>query len=325
MILDKLPKPFLVLAPMDDVADTVFRQIIAEISKPDLFITEFVNVDGLQSPGRTKLLHKLWFSAQEKPIFAQLWGLKPENFYKTASEVKKMGFDGVDLNMGCPVKKVVKSGACGGLINNPTLAGEIIEAARAGAGNDFPVSVKTRVGFTTFDQSWLESLLNKKLDLLTIHTRTVAQMSKTPADWPLMESVRTMRDYLSPLTKLVGNGDVKSRVQAEKIAKQYVLDGVMIGRGILHDPFAFAHSSPWSSWDKNRKLRLFEKHIRLHEQTYKKAQRKFENLRKFCRVYINGFDGAAELRSEFMRTHSSEEALKLLARYQGSSQASLNE
>src|SRR5258708_31076508 len=152
--LDNLPKPFLVLAPMDDVTDTVFRQIIADLASPDLYFTEFVNVDGLQSPGRPKLIKKLQFTPKEKPIFAQLWGLRPENFYKTAKEVREMGFDGVDINMGCPVKTVIKNGACAALINNRQLAGEIIDAVREAAGKNFPVSVKTRVGFSTTDITW---------------------------------------------------------------------------------------------------------------------------------------------------------------------------
>ena len=124
--LDKLPRPFLVLAPMDDVTDTVFRQIIADLAPPDLYITEFVNVDGLQSPGRPRLMHKLQFTKKEKPIIAQLWGLKPENFYKTTKEVIEMGIDGIDINMGCPIRTVIKNGACAALINNRGLAGEII-------------------------------------------------------------------------------------------------------------------------------------------------------------------------------------------------------
>src|SRR3954462_2199307 len=108
--LEELPKPFFVLAPMDDITDTVFRRIVADCAKPDLFFTEFVNVDGLQSPGRPKLLHKLLLSDKEKPAVAQLWGLKPENFYKTTKELVGMGYDGVDINFGCPVKTVIKNG-----------------------------------------------------------------------------------------------------------------------------------------------------------------------------------------------------------------------
>src|SRR5579859_244276 len=152
---DQLPKPFLVLAPMDDVTDSVYRQIVAGCAAPDLFVTEFVNVDGLQSPGRPKLMKKLRFTKKEKPIFAQFWGLKPENFYKCTKEAMEMGFDGVDINMDCPVKTVIKNGACAALIKNRELASEIVDAVQKAAGDSLPVSVKTRVGFTTPDMSWI--------------------------------------------------------------------------------------------------------------------------------------------------------------------------
>jgi nifR3 family TIM-barrel protein len=311
--LEELPNPFFVLAPMDDVTDTVFRQIVADCAKPDLFFTEFVNVDGLQSAGREHLLHKLKLSDKEKPIIAQLWGLKPENFYKTTKELIEMGFDGVDLNMGCPVKTVIKNGACAALINNRELAGEIIDAAREAAGEHFPVSVKTRVGFTTVDMSWIEFLLSKKiLNMLSIHGRTAKQLSAVPADWDLIGRARDLRDSLSPSTKIVGNGDIMTRRQAEQIAKKYRLDGVMIGRGIFHDPFIFSKDSPWEQWSKEQKLELFAKHIELYINTYKDNERRFEALRKFCKVYINGFDGASELRAKFMETKTPNEALFLL-------------
>ena len=311
-LFDNLPLPFFVLAPMDDVTDTVFRQIVAECAKPDLFFTEFINVDGLQSPGRPKLLHKLSFSELEKPIVAQLWGLKPENFYKTAREVKKMGFDGVDLNMGCPVKTVIKNGACAALINNRDLTEEIITAVREAVGPNFPVSVKTRVGFTTVDMSWIEFLLKQKLDLLSIHGRTAKQLSEKPANWELIGQARQLRDELCPATKIVGNGDVSTLAQAKELADKYKLDGVMIGRGIFHDPFLFAKKSPWDSWPKQQKLELFIKHIELFRQTYPKGERKFEPLRKFCKVYINGFEGASELRARFMDTKTPAESLNLI-------------
>lgn len=310
--LEKLPRPFFVLAPMDDVTDSVFRQIVAGLAPPDLYFTEFVNVDGLQSPGRPKLIKKLQFTKKEKPIIAQLWGLKPENFYKTAREVKTMGFDGVDLNMGCPVKTVVKNGACAALINNRELAGEMIEATREAVGEDFPVTVKTRVGFSTTDMTWIEFLLSKKLDLLSIHGRTAKQMSKVPADWELIGKVREIRDALCPSTVIVGNGDVQNRQQALDLAKQYQLDGIMIGRGIFHDPFVFAKKSSWAGWSKEQRIELFRKHIELFAKTWTKGEYKFELLKKFAKVYINGFDGASDLREEFMKANTPAEALYLL-------------
>ncbi len=310
--LDGLPRPFLALAPMDDVTDTVFRQVIANLAPPDLYFTEFVNVDGLQSRGREKLLPKLQFSQKERPIFAQIWGIKPENFYKATKEVVEMGFDGVDLNFGCPIKKIVKGGACAAMINNRELAGENIEAVREAASGRFPVSVKTRVGFTTVDLSWLEFLLSKKLDLLSIHGRTAKQLSNIPADWSLIGEVRKMRDVLCPATLIVGNGDVNSRGQAEQLAKKYKLDGVMIGRGIFHDPFLFAKTSPWGNYTKEQKIELFRRHIQLFAKTWPHGEYRFDVLKKFCKVYINGFDGASDLRAQFMQAGSTDESLAIL-------------
>jgi tRNA-dihydrouridine synthase len=311
--LDELPKPFLALAPLDDVSDTVFRQIIADCAKPDLSFTEFVNVDGLQSAGREHLLHKLILTDKEKPVIAQLWGLKPENFYKTTKELAGMGFAGVDLNMGCPVKTVIKNGACAALINNRELAGEIIDATKEAAGDTLPVSIKTRVGFTTVDMGWIEYLLNKKiLNMLSIHGRTAKQLSAVPADWTLIGQAAELRNSLSPSTLIVGNGDVINRAHGEALAKKYKLDGAMIGRGIFHDPFAFAKDSPWQGWSKEQRLELFAKQVQLYINTYQQNERRFETLRKFCKVYINGFDGAAELRAKFMETDTAKQALGVL-------------
>ena len=309
--LEGLPRPIFILAPMDDVTDTVFRQIIADLAPPDLYFTEFVNVDGLQSQGREKLLKKLRFTDKERPIVAQLWGTNPENFYKTVKEVKQMGFDGVDLNMGCPVKNVVKAGACAALINNRELAAEIIDASREAsrstdstsslqassgqAGKQFPVTVKTRVGFNTTDMSWIEFLLSKKLDLLSIHGRTAKQLSKVPPNWDLIGRAREMRDLLCPATLVVGNGDVMSRQQGLELAKKYKLDGIMVGRGVFEDPFLFANpldsGSPWSSYTWEQKIDLYRKHIELFANTWKNGERRIETLNKFCKVYISDVKG----------------------------------
>jgi tRNA-dihydrouridine synthase len=258
---------------------------------------------------------------EPQPVIAQLWGLKPENFYKTTKELAAMGFAGVDLNMGCPVKTVIKNGACAALMNNRELAGDIIDATQEAArstgsgqaGASLPVSVKTRVGFTTVDVEWIEFLLSKILNMLSIHGRTAKQLSKVPADWDLIGQAVGLRNSLSPSTLIVGNGDVNGRMQAEKLAEKYQLDGVMVGRGIFHDPFIFSRVSPWEEWGKDQRLELFAKHIQLYIDTYKDSERRFEALRKFCKVYINGFDGAAELRSEFMNARSPREALQLLS------------
>ena len=367
---------------MDDVTDTVFRQIIADCAPPDVYFTEFVNVDGLQSPGREKLLKKLQFSAKEKPLIAQLWGKIPENYYKTAreiadgtlideiarhnqhfgsskvqgsnenranstggteSETRKQltqqfaesdsrvtssaseqtivasGFAGIDINFGCPDKSVVKNGCCIGMINNRELTGEIIEAVREGvkdAGSSLPVSVKTRLGLKDVDYTWHEFLLKQKLNMLTIHGRTAAEMSKVPNHWDAIQHIREMRDVLCPSTLIVGNGDVMNHAHGLELAKKHGLDGIMIGRGVFHDPFAFAASpaggSPFESMTVQEKIDLYRRHVQLFADTWKNNERPIHTLNKFCKIYINGFDGAKELREKLMAANSAEELLTLL-------------
>ncbi len=296
---------------MDDVTDTVFRQIIAGTAAPDLYFTEFVNVDGLQSPGRPKLLPKLKFTKSEKPLIAQVWGKNPENYYKTAQEIVEMGFDGIDINMGCPAKPVIKNGCCAALINDRGLTGEIIQAVREGVQNDktgFPVSVKTRLGFNNIDLSWHEFLLQQKLNMLTIHGRTVKEMSKVPVHWDEVGQISKLRASLAPDTLLVGNGDILTRSQGLEIAKKYDLDGLMIGRGVFHDPYVFAQSSsqenPWQDLTKNQKIDLYTSHVKLFASTWTNNERKLITLNKFCKVYVEGFPGAKELREKLMDAES---------------------
>lgn len=297
---------------MDDVTDTVFRQIITDCGKPDLMFSEFVNVDGLQSPGREKLLPKLRFSAKEKPIFAQLWGKVPENYYETAKELVGMGFYGVDINFGCPVRAVMKNGCGAMMINNRELAEEIIRATREAVGEHFPISVKTRLGLKEVDYSWFEFLLKQKLNMLTIHGRTAPELSTVPADWDAIGKIRELRDKLSPSTLIVGNGDVMTCAQGEELTKKYKLDGIMIGRGVFSDPYVFSKDSPWSTMAKEEKIALYKKHVQLFARTWKNNERKIKTLNKFCKIYINGFDGAKELREKLMKASSAQEILKFL-------------
>ncbi len=320
-----LPKPFFALAPLDDVADTVFRQIIAGCAPPDLYFTEFVNIDGLQSPGRPKLLKKLQFTPVEQPLIAQLWGKTPKNFYKTAQQIadgsfarelglpKGVNFVGVDLNMGCPIKVIIKNGTCSALINDRQLAEGIIEATRKGLAGKLPLSVKTRLGFNEVDMTWIEFLLKQKLEMLTIHGRTKREMSKVPADWDRIGEARELRDQLASQTLIVGNGDVLTRQQGLELARKHKLDGIMIGRGVFHDPFAFAEHSPWAEWSKDQKTNLYRKHVELFASTWKDNERPIQTLNKFCKIYINGFNGAKELREKLMAAKSTKELLKIMA------------
>ena len=319
-----LPRPFFVLAPMDDVTDTVFRQVVQSTAAPDLFFTEFVNVDGLQSPGRAKLLKKLQFVPTETRLVAQLWGKNPENFKKTAEQIadgtfaKELGlpegsnFVGIDLNMGCPAKSEVKNGTCSALILDRPLASAIIKATQAGAGGRIPVSVKTRLGWGEIDHSWPEFLLGHDLYMLTMHGRTKKEMSKVPAHWDEIGKVREIRDRVAPKTLIVGNGDVESHQQGFALAAQYGLDGIMIGRGIFHDPYVFAEASPWESLDRDARINLYERHVTMFKETWQQNERPIHTLNKFCKIYINGFDGAKELREQLMNALSTDELLSLL-------------
>ncbi len=298
---------------MDDVTDTVFRQIISGTSAPDLFFTEFVNVDGLQSPGREKIIHKLQYTDAERPLVAQVWGKNPENYRKTAAEIKDMGFAGIDINMGCPAKPVVQNGCCSALINNRELAADIIAAVRAGVGPDFPVSVKTRIGFGQIDLTWIEFLLQQDINMLTVHGRTVREMSKVPAHWDIVGEVVKLRDRLAPKVLIVGNGDVASRAQGEELAAQYGLDGIMIGRGVFHDPYVFAAQSAWTEMTKQQKIDLYIKHVELFAQTWgQEGERRLVTLNKFCKIYVEGFPGAKELREQLMAVTTIDQLLSIL-------------
>lgn len=303
-VLEELPKPFTVLAPMDDVTETVFRRVIAGCASPDLFFTEFVNVDALQSGGRTSALRRLKYTDKEKPLIAQIWGSRPENFYKTAQELVEMGFDGVDLNMGCPEKSVVKNACGGGMIQNPDKALEIIRAVRDGLDGKLPLSVKTRIGFREYDEQWLRTLLEQKLNMLSIHLRTVREMSKVPAHWELAGQVKKLRDEISPSTLLVGNGDVLSRAIALQLAEEHGYDGIMIGRGVFSDPYVFADNSPWENVPAFEKVKLFQRHVELFSETWEDGERPIAPLNKFCKIYVSGFANAKDHREKLMSCKS---------------------
>ncbi len=326
MLFTDLPKPFFVLAPMDDVTDTVFRQIVNSCAAPDLSFTEFVNVDGLMSPGRPKLLKKLRFDSSEKQLVAQLWGLQPENFRAVAAQIadgslaKELGlsagcnFVGVDLNMGCPAKSEVQNGACSALIKleNRELAEQIIDATRDGLAGKLPLSVKTRIGFSEVDMTWFEFLLGKNLDMLSVHGRTRKEMSKVAAHWDVIGQVRELRDSLAAKTLIVGNGDVTDREHGIALAGEWGLDGIMIGRGVFHDPYAFAANSPWDTVSRADRTALYTKHVKLFAETWQAGERPVHTLNKFCKIYINGFDGARELRDQLMSATSTDQLLDIL-------------
>ena len=238
---DKLPKPFFILAPMYDVTDVAFRHVVSKCAAPDVYFTEFVSTDGLMSPaGRERLIYHLKKENDPTPLVAQVFGAKPEKFYETAKFVRELGFDGMDINMGCPKPAEMKGGACAALFKNPQLAKEIVEAAWKGASEPMddhppiPVSIKIRIGDTKIDwENWIATLLEAQPANISIHLRTRKEMSKVPAHWELMpEIVKFIHEHTSPETRpsIVGNGDVLTRTEGNEKAKNTGCDGVMVGQ-----------------------------------------------------------------------------------------------
>lgn len=299
----KLSAPFTVLAPMDGVTDMVFRQMITQMGKPDVLFTEFISCDGLMSKGRKKVEQNLLFKPNEEPIAAQIWGANSKNFYKTAKYIEKLGFSGIDINMGCPHRTVIKNGACSALIKNQTLAEEIIKATKEGAGK-LPVSVKTRIGFETENiDEWIGFLLQQNLAALTIHLRTVEELSKAPAHWELMPRILEMRKKIAPETTIIGNGDITSLKEINEKYKKYGCEGFMVGEGILANPWIFDKSKGKADVGVGERLEIFLRHIDLHEKTWGK-KKNYANLKKFCKAYINNFPGASWYREKIMEAKS---------------------
>ena len=302
-------QPFYVLAPMDDVTDTVFRQIVAKHAPADLMMTEFANADGYCSPGKQAISSRLKYEPIEGPVIAQIWGIDPKNYLTMAKDIKAMGFAGIDINMGCPVKDMIKKGACSAMIQNPSLAADVIAATKEGAGS-LPVSVKTRIGFDEIDtENWIGFLLEQKLDALIVHGRTRKEMSKVPAHWEEVAKSVQLRDNISPDTVIVGNGDVMSRLEGDTRARETGADGIMIGRGIFHDLFVFSDTT--SEHTQAQMLAIMADHIKLHIATWG-DNKSYEPLKKFYKLYINNFAGSAKLRAQFMETKNTKEALKLI-------------
>lgn len=310
-IWDTLPRPFFALAPMEDVTDTVFRQIVGECAPPNIFFTEFTNVDGMMSHGKDEVMHRLKFTKKEKPIIAQLWGSAPQNFYHAAQMVQKLGFDGIDINMGCPEKKVVKKGLCAALIQNRMLVNQIITATIEGAGT-LPVSVKTRIGYNTIEtESWISFLLAFQLAALTIHARTAKEMSEVPAHWDEIHKAVLIRNNLRKNTLIIGNGDVTSYNEGVSKSKEFGVDGIMIGRGIFKNLWVFDPTDDPIEKTIQKKIILLQKHITLFAKTWK-HKKNFHSMKKFYKIYVQGFDHASMLRTELMALGDSKQTIQYL-------------
>lgn len=314
---EKLDKPFFVLAPLANVTDAVFRRFIAGYAKPDVLWTEFVSADGLCHPeGREALLRDLWFTEGERPIVAQLFTAHPEKMFEAAKLVVELGFDGIDINMGCPDKNVMKQGAGAACLKDPMLMQRLIISAREGtqaSGKELPISVKTRLGF---NEDALEALLPKLLEarpaVITLHARTKKEMSKVPARWERVKRAVEIVRASGSGTLIIGNGDVRDIADARSKVEETGADGVMLGRAIFGNPWLFDEVKKIVTVEE--KLRAALEHTQLFEEVWGPstssdevlrtgATKSFALMKKHYQAYVNNFPQAKELRAEMMACH----------------------
>ena len=308
---NELPKPFFILAPMEAVTDVVFRHVILKAARPDVFFTEFVNASSYCSPkGVASTRGRLTFTDDEQPIVAQIWGNKPDQFAAMSVGLAEMGYKGIDINMGCPDKSVVRNGSGIALIRTPELAGELIKATKT---SGLPISVKTRLADTGIEQwrDWITYLLQQDIANLIVHLRTRKEMTKVPAHFELIPEIVKLRDEIAPKTLLTINGDIRDRQHGEELAHQYGVDGIMIGRGVFNNPFAFEIKKREHTCQES--LELLNLHLDLHDKYSSELEpRKFDPLKRFFKIYIRDFPGASELRDQLMRAKNTSEARNIL-------------
>lgn len=322
-IWEELPRPIFVLAPMEAVTDTVFRRVVAKAAKPDLFFSEFTNATGWVHAGERAAAGRLDIDEPdaEQPVIAQIWGSIPEDIASLAAHCKKLGYRGIDLNMGCPEKTAIKSGGGAACIESPVLAAEIIAAAKTAR---LPVSVKTRLAWTKLESwpQWIEHILRQNIPALTIHLRTKKEMSNVPAHWEIMPKIVSLRNEVAQNTLIIGNGDILDRQHGEEFISQTGADGVMIGRGIFSNIFAFEkdkeeHSSSELLSLLNFHLKLFSEHqdIRMKPTATSPPNKSkpYQTLKRFFKIYIRDFPGSSDLRNQLMQTHTIEEAQYIIA------------
>lgn len=324
----ELPAGFTALAPMEGVTDVIFRQVIARAGRPDLFFTEFTNVSSFASErGRESALERLMVAPTDAPIIAQIWGKNPEHFAELAGALEGLGFDGLDINMGCPDRHVNAAGGGAAMIKTPELAIECLRQART--ATDLPVSVKTRLGYTAVDEyrDWLTLLLKEQPAALTVHLRTRKEMSKVPAHFELVPEIVGLVKAFSPETKLVINGDIKDLAEVKALREKYPqVDGFMIGRGVFGNPYCFTEHEA----TREELIDLLKYHLDLFDEMDAELRSKraqalsegldvpvrglaFDPLKHYFKIYVAGFPGAAEMRAKMMECRNTAEVRKILA------------
>ncbi len=318
---DNLEKPFFVLAPLANVTDVVFRNFILEYSRPDVLWTEFVSADGLCHPkGREVLLKDLAFREEERPIVAQLFTSSPEHMYEAAKLCAELGFDGIDINMGCPDKNVMKQGAGAACMQDIGLAKQLIISAKKGVDstdNKIPISVKTRLGFNEDNlEEWLRELLSVEPAAITLHARTKKDMSKVPARWERVKRAVEIRNEMNSTALIIGNGDVVDMADAEAKVTETGCDGIMFGRAIFGNPWLFdvarqGVTAETGGITVEEKLDAALRHTELYTEYYGDTK-SFELLKKHYRAYINNFPLAKELRADMMMAKSYDEVKSIV-------------
>lgn len=328
----KLPKPIMVLAPLANVTDASFRRVIAKhsahrrkdgtVGGPDVFWTEFVSADGLvlaTPEGKEKLMADLMYTEAERPIVAQLFSAHPEHMEQAATLCRELGFDGVDINMGCPDRTIEKQGAGAAMMKKPELAAEVIRAAKRGAGG-IPVSVKTRIGYNKNElDTWLPVLLAERPAVITVHARTRKEMSKVPARWEHVREAVALRDALqadvppNERTLILGNGDVLSLPDAREKVRETGADGVMFGRAIFGNPWFFNEAIMLDNLPLAERFGVMIEHTKLFEELL--PFKNFALMKKHYKAYVHGFDGAKELRAELMERETSADIEEVVNRW----------
>jgi nifR3 family TIM-barrel protein len=308
---DTLPRPFFVLAPLANVTDASFRRLIAKYSKPngpDIMWTEFVSADGLAKGHREVLMRDLVFDESERPIVAQFFTATPEYMEAAAALAQELGFDGIDINMGCPDKAIEKQGAGAKMILNPQNARAVVEAAKRGAPN-LPVSVKTRLGYNKdILEEWLPEILKVEPVALTLHARTRKEMSKVPARWERVKRAVEIRNELGSSTLILGNGDVLDIEDARNKVEEAGADGAMLGRAVFGKPWLFS-GKPQP--ELKERLQIAIEHTKLFEELLGDIK-SFQLMKKHFKAYVEGFTGAKELRMRLMETKTASEVEQII-------------
>jgi tRNA-dihydrouridine synthase len=307
----KIKKPIVGLAPMDGVTDEPMRQIQSRVAKPAVLYTEFISAEGFvrNPPAFEKTLH---FKENERPIVAQIFGYTPAAFDETIMKVASLGFDGIDLNMGCPAKKVLGKGGGGALIGNYSLAGKIIEKSLAAIQKSKAVlslSVKTRIGQKEIiTQEWINFLAQYPLSEITIHGRLLKQGVSGPVNWEEIKLGAEICHHKGIIC--LGNGGIKSAKEGRLMAEKYGLDGVLIGQAALGNPWVFKEDYQPTKEDI---LKTILKHAQLATEFY--PPERFVAVYKHFGWYPRGFANSKKLKIDLLRTKNLPEAEEVIANF----------